>query len=95
MNKLCILLTLLVINVSCGRKAPDEAQNVFTEQYAVIYEMFVGHPGEAHQELKNAIRAHDGRIWDYDKTKWYLHDGRYLFKSIIINDETYKLEVEK
>lgn len=95
MNKTLIaLITLTLTTLSCGEK--DKVRDyVFTEEYAVIYEEYVSHPKEAQDILRYAIRAQNGSIWDYHKTKWFTHEGHFLFKSIIINDETFKLETKQ
>lgn len=82
-------LFILLLLISCGKKDDNEALNVFKEELAEIPEMYVGYPLEARDTLRDAVK--DGNLWQFHNTRWYLHQGVFLFKSVVLNDTTYKL----
>lgn len=86
------LFILLLFIVACGKdKDPTPTANVYHDGATVVLEEHVTFPGEVHTVLR--LAAQRRRLWDYHRTRWFDNGGNFLFRSIVMSDETYRLEV--
>ena len=89
------LLLAIITLASCGNNDTGkgkQALNLFREELAQRPTEYANDPIEVQRILRHAVQTH--RLHEYHNTRWFNHHGVFLVRSVVIDDQTFKLEID-